>query len=201
MLLPIHKLLVESARLQIADEILSLPKGRRHRHPTTQGPTKAFGTVPVAGATGHSHSFPGRVDGDYQPALPDHPQSGQCAPSVVHKRDRASGRLLDDDQAIAFVAKILPMDEPTAALGVREANTLLRLIKDLRDEGNSVVLITQRMPDILAIGDRVMVLKGGRRQGVLDVSQVGLDDVVELIVRGRAGAESDEDAMEYLSFG
>ena len=109
--------------------------------------------------------------------------------------------MLDDDQAIAFVAKILPMDEPTAALGVREANTLLRLIKDLRDESNSVVLITQRMPDILAIGDRVMVLKGGRRQGVLDVSQVGLDDVVELIVRGRAGAESDEDAMEYLSFG
>ena len=109
--------------------------------------------------------------------------------------------MLDDDQAIAFVAKILPMDEPTAALGVREANTLLRLIKDLRNEGNSVVLITQRVPDILAIGDRVMVLKGGRRQGVLDVSQVGLDDVVELIVRGRAGAESDEDAMEYLSFG
>ena len=110
---------------------------------------------------------------------------------------RSPGR----SKAIAFDAKILLMDEPTAALGVREANTLLRLIKDLRDEGHSVVLITQRVPDILAIGDRVMVLKGGRRQGVLDVSQVGLDDVVELIVRGREGAESDEDAMEYLSFG
>ena len=84
---------------------------------------------------------------------------------------------------------------------MREANTLLRLFKDLRVEGHSVVLITQRVLDILAIGDQAMVLKGGRRQGVLNVSEVGLDDVVELIVRGRADAESDEDAMEYLSFG
>lgn len=120
------------------------------------------------------------------------------------KVERMSGgqrQMVAAAKAIAFDARILLMDEPTAALGVREANTLLRLIKDLRDGGHSVVLITQRVPDILAIGDRVMVLKGGRRQGVLNVSEVGLDDVVELIVRGRAGAESEEDALEYLSFG
>ena len=120
------------------------------------------------------------------------------------KVERMSGgqrQMVAAAKAIAFDAKILLMDEPTAALGVREANTLLRLIKDLRDGGHSVVLITQRVPDILAIGDRVMVLKGGRRQGVLNVSEVGLDDVVELIVRGRAGAESEEDTLEYLSFG
>jgi simple sugar transport system ATP-binding protein len=120
------------------------------------------------------------------------------------KVERMSGgqrQMVAAAKAIAFDAKILLMDEPTAALGVRKANTLLRLIKDLRDEGHSVVLITQRVPDILAIGDRVMVLKGGRRQGVLEVSEVGLDDVVELIVRGREGAESDEEAMEYLSLG
>ena len=120
------------------------------------------------------------------------------------KVERMSGgqrQMVAAAKAIAFDASILLMDEPTAALGVREANTLLRLIKDLRDEGHSIVLITQRIPDILAIGDRVMVLKGGRRQGILNVSEVGLDDVVELIVRGRAGAESEEDAMEYLSFG
>ncbi len=104
-------------------------------------------------------------------------------------------------KAIAFDAEILLLDEPTAALGVREAKTLLGLFKDLRVEGHSVVLITQRVLDILAIGDRVMVLKGGRKQGVLNVSEVGPDDVVELIVRGRAGTESDEDALEYLSFG
>ena len=86
-------------------------------------------------------------------------------------------------------------------MGVREANTPLRLIKDLRDERHSIVLITQRVPDILAIGDQAMVLNRGRRQGALNVSEVGLDDVVELIVRGRADAESDEDAMECLSFG
>ncbi len=52
--------------------------------------------------------------------------------------------------------------------------------------GVSILLITQRIPDILAIADRVFVLKGGRRQDILDVGQVTLDDVVTLIVKGKA---------------
>ena len=102
-------------------------------------------------------------------------------------------------RSIAFQSKILIMDEPTAALGVREANSLLRLIRDLRNQGLSIIMITQRIPDVLAIGDRVMVLKGGERQGVLEVGAASLDDVVELIVRGR-GRETDEQ-VDYLSFG
>ncbi|MFQ5857653.1 MAG: ATP-binding cassette domain-containing protein [Anaerolineae bacterium] len=102
-------------------------------------------------------------------------------------------------RAIAFQSKILIMDEPTAALGVKEANTLLRLIKELKDnQGLSIILITQRIPDVLAIGDRVMVLKAGERQGMLEVDQCTLDDVVELIIKGRAGREED---VDYLSFG
>ena len=77
------------------------------------------------------------------------------------------------------------MDEPTAALGVTEANKLLGLIRNLKDRGLSILLITQRIPDILAIADRVFVLKGGQRQDVLEVSQVTLDDVVTMIVRGK----------------
>lgn len=108
-------------------------------------------------------------------------------------------------RAIAFQSKVLIMDEPTAALGVTEANTLLNLIKGLKDVGLSIILITQRIPDILAIGDRVMVLKGGERQGVLNVKDCTLDDVVSLIIKGRAFYEGDasdkEGKVQYLSFG
>jgi len=89
-------------------------------------------------------------------------------------------------RAIGFDARILIMDEPTAALGVKEANTLLELMAELRDQGISIILVTHRISDVLAIGDRVMVLKGGERQGVLDVGDSTLEDVESLIVRGAA---------------
>jgi ABC-type sugar transport system ATPase subunit len=104
-------------------------------------------------------------------------------------------------RAIAFDSKILIMDEPTAALGVTEAGKLLSLIKSFRDRGLSILLITQRIPDILAIADRVFVLKGGQRQGILDVSKVTLDDVVTMIVRGKERDGMQTPSVEYRSFG
>jgi ABC-type sugar transport system ATPase subunit len=104
-------------------------------------------------------------------------------------------------RAIAFESKILIMDEPTAALGVTEANKLLGLIKNLAEQGLSILLITQRIPDILAIADRVFVLKGGVRQGVLEVSKVHLDDVVTLIVKGKDSAHEAPADVHYKSFG
>jgi ABC-type sugar transport system ATPase subunit len=104
-------------------------------------------------------------------------------------------------RAIAFESKILIMDEPTAALGVTEANKLLGLIKNLSEQGLSILLITQRIPDILAIADRVFVLKGGVRQGVLEVSNVHLDDVVTLIVKGKDCALEAPADVHYKSFG
>jgi ABC-type sugar transport system ATPase subunit len=104
-------------------------------------------------------------------------------------------------RAMAFQSKILIMDEPTAALGVTEANKLLALIRHLRGMGVSILLITQRIPDILSIADRVFVLKGGRRQDILEVGQVTLDDVVTLIVKGRAPAANGLPEMEFRSFG
>jgi ABC-type sugar transport system ATPase subunit len=104
-------------------------------------------------------------------------------------------------RAIAFQSKILIMDEPTAALGVTEANKLLSLIRNLREMGLSILLITQRIPDVLAIADRVFVLKGGQRQDVLDVSQVTLDDVVTMIVRGKERGGNGATDIAYRSFG
>ena len=110
-------------------------------------------------------------------------------------------------RAIAFQSKILIMDEPTAALGVTEANKLLGLIRNLKDRGLSILLITQRIPDILAIADRVFVLKGGQRQDVLEVGQVTLDDIVTMIVRGKDRNPQDAERgtqdpdIQYQSFG
>lgn len=88
-------------------------------------------------------------------------------------------------RAIGSQCKVLIMDEPTAALGVREAATLLQLITRLRDQGHSIVLVTHRLPDVFAVGNRVMVLKRGERQGILDVGDCTLEDIETLIVRGR----------------
>ena len=105
-------------------------------------------------------------------------------------------------RAIAFQSKIMILDEPTAALGVTEANKLLGLINNLKDLGQSILLITQRIPDILAIADRVFVLKGGVRQDILNVRDITLDDVVTLIVRGKDGNNNEiVDDIEYKSFG
>jgi len=104
-------------------------------------------------------------------------------------------------RAIAFQSKIMILDEPTAALGVTEANKLLGLIKNLKDLGLSILLITQCIPDILAIADRVFVLKGGVRQDILNVSGTTLDDVVTLIVKGKDGNSAIVDDIKFQSFG
>jgi ABC-type sugar transport system ATPase subunit len=104
-------------------------------------------------------------------------------------------------RAIAFESKVLIMDEPTAALGVTEANKLLGLIRNLKDMGLSILLITQRIPDILSIADRVFVLKGGQRQDILEVSKVSLDDVVTMIVKGKDHNGNQTPEVEYKSFG
>lgn len=104
-------------------------------------------------------------------------------------------------RAIAFQSKILIMDEPTAALGVTEANKLLGLIKNLKEIGLSILLITQRIPDILAIADRVFVLKSGQRQDILEVNKITLDDVVTMIVKGKNGNGNQDQDINYKSFG
>ena len=104
-------------------------------------------------------------------------------------------------RAIAFQSKVLIMDEPTAALGVTEANKLLGLIRNLKDLGLSILLITQRIPDILAIADRVFILKGGQRQDILEVGKVTLDDVVTMIVKGKDRNGNQAPSIEYKSFG
>jgi simple sugar transport system ATP-binding protein len=85
-------------------------------------------------------------------------------------------------RAMSFNARVIIMDEPTAALAVREVAKVLDLVCDLRGHGVSVILISHRMQDVFAVADRVMVLYGGYGMGVRRVAETSMDEVVRLIV-------------------
>jgi simple sugar transport system ATP-binding protein len=87
-------------------------------------------------------------------------------------------------RVIAFNARLIIMDEPTANLGVREVGRLLGLIGRLKGEGISIIFISHRMDDIFSVGDRVIVLKRGRRVGMRHIRETTPKDVIRLIVSG-----------------
>jgi simple sugar transport system ATP-binding protein len=82
------------------------------------------------------------------------------------------------------------MDEPTAALGVVQTRNVLDLIRRVRDTGLSVVLISHNMPEVLAVADRVEVLRLGRRVARFKAA----DTTLEELVGAMTGALSNEEA-------
>jgi ABC-type sugar transport system ATPase subunit len=87
-------------------------------------------------------------------------------------------------RVIGFNARLIIMDEPTANLGIKEIRHLLDLIRRLRDQGISVIVISHRLDDIFAVGDRVIVLKRGKRVGMRHLPKTTMDEVMTLIVGG-----------------
>lgn len=70
-------------------------------------------------------------------------------------------------RAAAFGSKVIIMDEPTAALGVKESGQVLQLIRDLRDRGIPVILISHNMPQVFEVADRIHIERLGRRVAVV----------------------------------
>jgi ABC-type sugar transport system ATPase subunit len=85
-------------------------------------------------------------------------------------------------RATVFASKLVILDEPTAALGLRESRKVLDLIAQLRAEGNAVVLITHNMEHVIELADRAVVLRQGRKVGELKPSVANQQDLVSLIV-------------------
>jgi simple sugar transport system ATP-binding protein len=81
-------------------------------------------------------------------------------------------------RAVAFASRIIFMDEPTAALGVVQRGRVLEVIRRVRDRGVSVVLVSHNMPEVLAVADRVEVLRMGRRVAVYTAAQTSVDELV-----------------------
>ncbi|MDX0629749.1 ATP-binding cassette domain-containing protein [Sinorhizobium medicae] len=78
-------------------------------------------------------------------------------------------------------AKIVLMDEPTAAISVRQVAEVLNLIRALRDRGIAVVLISHRMPDVFTVADRVIVMRRGRKVADKAIEQSSPEEVTGLI--------------------
>jgi D-xylose transport system ATP-binding protein len=88
-------------------------------------------------------------------------------------------------RAIYFDARILIMDEPTAALGPSETAMVADIIKQLRSEGIGIFLISHDMHDVFDLCDRIMVMKNGKNVGSYKIEDVTKDDVLSLIILGR----------------
>jgi D-xylose transport system ATP-binding protein len=85
--------------------------------------------------------------------------------------------------------KVVVLDEPTAALGVRQTALVLDLIRRLKEEGHAVVVISHNLADVFAVADRIFVLRLGQAAGDLDASQTSQEEVVAAITGATGGRE------------
>jgi ribose transport system ATP-binding protein len=91
-------------------------------------------------------------------------------------------QMVEIAKALALDARVLIMDEPTAALTERETATLFALIHELRRNGTGIVYVSHRMEEIFALCDRLSVLRDGQFVGVRDIAGLDLDEVVRMMV-------------------
>jgi fructose transport system ATP-binding protein len=84
-------------------------------------------------------------------------------------------------RAAAWARKLVIMDEPTAALGVKESGQVLELIKRVRDNGLPVILISHNMPHVFEIADRIHIHRLGKRVAVVDPKETSMHDVVGIM--------------------
>ena len=119
--------------------------------------------------------------------------------SVRRKVENLSGgqrQAVAIGRATAFDAKVIIMDEPTAALSVAAISKVLDLIRELKRQGASIIVISHRLEDIFEVADRVMVLRHGRKVGDLPIGGKSLADVRDEVVARIVGAVDDFASMQ-----
>jgi fructose transport system ATP-binding protein len=89
-------------------------------------------------------------------------------------------------RAAAFGSKVIIMDEPTAALGVKESRKVLELILDVRARGLPIVLISHNMPHVFEVADRIHIHRLGRRLTVIDPKEYTMSDAVAFMTGAKA---------------
>ncbi len=92
-------------------------------------------------------------------------------------------------RAAAFGSKVVIMDEPTAALGVKESRRVLELILDVKKRGLPIVLISHNMPHVFEVADRIHIHRLGRRLCVVDPKQISMSDAVALMTGAKKPPE------------
>jgi simple sugar transport system ATP-binding protein len=87
-------------------------------------------------------------------------------------------------RAVYWNARVLIMDEPTAALGVPEQRKVVQLIQTLKAQGRGIIFISHNLQDIFAVADRIVVLRRGSLAGERAIAETSHDEVVRLMVGG-----------------
>jgi simple sugar transport system ATP-binding protein len=124
----------------------------------------------------------------------------------IHVRDtgQAVGTLSGGERqsvaiarAVYFGAKVLILDEPTAALGVKEAGVVLRYIAQARARGLGVVFITHNVHHAYPVGDRFTLLNRGRSYGTFAKSEISREEVVRMMAGGEELEELGHELEEF----
>ncbi len=100
-------------------------------------------------------------------------------------------QIVEIARALSFDAKVLVLDEPTAALTSDECTRLFSILRDLRAKGTCILYVSHRMDEIFAICDRITVLRDGETAGTLATSQTTVREIVSLMI-GREAPETSK---------
>lgn len=98
-------------------------------------------------------------------------------------------------RAAAFAQHVVIMDEPTAALGVKEGNMVLELIRRVRDKGLPVILISHNMPHVFEIADRIHIARLGKRAAVVNPKVISMSDTVAVMTGAKLAEELPPEAL------
>ena len=98
-------------------------------------------------------------------------------------------------RAAAFAEHVVILDEPTAALGVKEGNMVLELIRRVRDKGLPVVLISHNMPHVFEIADRIHIARLGKRACVVNPKKISMSDTVAVMTGAKRPDELPADFL------
>jgi simple sugar transport system ATP-binding protein len=96
-------------------------------------------------------------------------------------------------RAVYFGARVLILDEPTSALGVKQAGVVLKYILQARERGVAVIFITHNPHHAYPVGDRFVILNRGQSLGAYEKSQIDREELVRLMAGGRELAELEQE--------
>jgi fructose transport system ATP-binding protein len=91
-------------------------------------------------------------------------------------------------RAAAFGTKVIILDEPTAALGVRESHQVMQLIRDLRDRNLPVILISHNMPNVFELADRILIMRLGKKAAIVTPATTSMEDAVAIMTGAKQPA-------------
>jgi ABC-type sugar transport system ATPase subunit len=121
---------------------------------------------------------------------------GIDVPNISEKVSKLSGgqrQVISISRAVYWGKKLIILDEPTAALGVRESGKVLNLIRTLTEKDLSVIIISHNLQHVFSVADRVMVLRMGKNAGERVIKETDGDEVVSMIT----GAEFSGQDLIY----